>query len=67
MVNSNDNSNGADGKTICTKLLMETIKRDISAVEASYLFQVYLFTDVAISFNLLVYLAVEFWTGLVHK
>ena len=36
MVHSNDNSNGADGKTICTKLLMEAVKRDISAVEASY-------------------------------
>ena len=36
LVNSNDNSDGADGKTICTKLLMETVKRDISGVEASY-------------------------------
>ena len=35
-VDSNDNSDGAEGKTICTKLLMETVKRDISTVEASY-------------------------------
>ena len=36
MVYSNGNSNGADGKTLCTKFPMETIKRDISAVRASY-------------------------------
>ena len=38
LVNSNDNSNDADadGKTICTKLAMETVKRDVSGVESSY-------------------------------
>ena len=36
LVNANESSDSDDGKTICTKLLMETVKRDISAVEASY-------------------------------
>ena len=35
IVHSSD-SNGADGKPVCTKLLMETVKRNISAVKASY-------------------------------
>jgi hypothetical protein len=36
MVNCADDSNGTTGKSLVTKLLMGTVKRDISAVEASY-------------------------------
>ena len=36
MVNCADESSEASGKSIVTKLLMSTVKRDISAVEASY-------------------------------
>ena len=35
LVNCTDES-GATANSICTKLLMETVKRDISAVEASF-------------------------------
>jgi hypothetical protein len=33
LVNCADESTGATAKSICTKLLMQTVKRDISAVE----------------------------------
>ena len=36
LVNCADESTGATAKSICTKLLMQTVKRDISAVEASF-------------------------------
>ena len=36
LVHSSDDSDGTSAKTICTKLLMNTVKRDISAVEASF-------------------------------
>ena len=36
LVNSADESTGATAKSICTKLLMQTVKRDISAVDASF-------------------------------
>ena len=36
LVLSTEENSGNDGKHLCTKLLMETVKRDISAVEASY-------------------------------
>jgi hypothetical protein len=36
LVNCADESTGATAKSICTKLLMQTAKRDISAVEASF-------------------------------
>lgn len=36
LVNCADESTGATAKAICTKLLMQTVKRDISAVEASF-------------------------------
>jgi hypothetical protein len=36
LVNSVDESTGATAKSICTKLLMQTVKRDISAVDASF-------------------------------
>ena len=36
LVNSADESTGATAKSLCTKLLIGTVKRDISAVEASY-------------------------------
>jgi hypothetical protein len=34
LVNSADEFTGATAKSICTKLLMQTVKRDISAVDA---------------------------------
>ena len=36
MANATDESNGATAKSVCTKLLMDTVKRDISGIEASY-------------------------------
>jgi hypothetical protein len=36
LVNCADESTGTTAKSICTKLLMQTVKRDISAVEASF-------------------------------
>lgn len=36
MVNCADESTGAATKSLCNKLLMGTVKRDIPAVEASY-------------------------------
>ncbi|CAC5388042.1 unnamed protein product [Mytilus coruscus] len=36
LVNCADESTGATAKSLCTKLLIGTVKRDISAVEASY-------------------------------
>jgi hypothetical protein len=36
LVNSADEFTGATAKSICTKLLMQTVKRDISAVDASF-------------------------------
>jgi hypothetical protein len=36
MVNCADESTGATTKSLCNKLLMGTVKRDIPAVEASY-------------------------------
>jgi len=36
LVNCADESTGATAKSVCTKMLMETVKRDIPAVEASY-------------------------------
>jgi hypothetical protein len=36
LVNSADESTDATAKSICTKLLMQTVKRDISAVDASF-------------------------------
>lgn len=34
--NASDKASGATAKSLCTKLLMDTVKRDISAVEASF-------------------------------
>ena len=36
LVNCTDEATGVTGKSLCTKLLMNSIKRDIPAVEASY-------------------------------
>lgn len=36
MVNCADESSGTTGKSLCTKLLMNTVKRDVSSVEACY-------------------------------
>ncbi|KAH3791553.1 hypothetical protein DPMN_145041 [Dreissena polymorpha] len=36
MVNTSDESIGANAKSICTKVLINSVKRDISSVEASY-------------------------------
>ena len=36
LINCADESTGATAKSVCAKLLMETVKRDIPAVEASY-------------------------------
>ena len=36
LVNCADESTGATAKSICTNLLMQTVKMDISAVEASF-------------------------------
>lgn len=36
LVQSTDTNSSATAKSLCTKLLMNTVKRDISAVEASY-------------------------------
>ncbi|CAG2201820.1 unnamed protein product [Mytilus edulis] len=36
MVNSADETTGSNTKSLCTKLLMGTVKRDISAVETSF-------------------------------
>ncbi|KAH3778534.1 hypothetical protein DPMN_179999 [Dreissena polymorpha] len=36
MVNATDETSSTDGKSLCTKLLMNTIKRDISSMEAAY-------------------------------
>lgn len=36
MVNNSDESSGETSKSLCTKLLMNTVKRDISSVEASF-------------------------------
>ena len=36
MANTSDETSGATAKSLCTKLLMNTVKRDISAVEASF-------------------------------
>ncbi len=36
MVNCADKSTGATGKSLVTKLIMNTVKRDVSAVEVSY-------------------------------
>ena len=36
MANSSDDSKGSNGKTICTKFLMNTVKRDISNTESSF-------------------------------
>ena len=36
LVNCADESTGAIAKSICTKLLMQTAKRDIAAVDASF-------------------------------
>ena len=35
MANAADETSGATAKYICTKLLMNTVKRDISGIEAS--------------------------------
>ena len=34
--NTSDETSGATAKSLCTELLMNTVKRDISAVEASF-------------------------------
>jgi hypothetical protein len=36
IINSADNNPNLDTKSACTKLLMNTVKRDISSMEASY-------------------------------
>jgi hypothetical protein len=36
MVNCSDENSGSTTKSLCTKLLMGTVKRDISAVETSF-------------------------------
>ncbi|XP_061185108.1 uncharacterized protein LOC133193154 [Saccostrea echinata] len=36
LANNQDENSGANAKSICTKLLMNTVKRDISSVEASF-------------------------------
>ncbi|MEW8548277.1 MAG: hypothetical protein AB2693_32635 [Candidatus Thiodiazotropha sp.] len=36
IANSADECTGASAQSICTKLLMNTVKRDISSMEASY-------------------------------
>jgi len=36
LVNCADESTGATAKSLCTKLLINSVKRDIPAVEASY-------------------------------
>ena len=36
MINTTDDTSGATARSLCTQLLMGTVKRDISAVEASY-------------------------------
>ena len=36
LANVSDDASGATAKSLCTKLLMHTIKRDVSAVEASF-------------------------------
>lgn len=36
MANAADESSGATAKSVCTKLLMNTVKRDVSSMEASY-------------------------------
>ena len=57
VVNCTDDSGGA--KSLCSKLLMGTVKRDISAVEASY---ESLYTVPVILFSQLVCLGQEFWS-----
>jgi hypothetical protein len=36
MINCADDSTGATAKSICSKLLIRTVKRDVSSVEASF-------------------------------
>lgn len=36
MVQATEEDQGTTAKSICTKLLMNTVKRDVSSVEASY-------------------------------
>lgn len=66
MANAADESTGATAKSVCTKLLMNTVKRDVSAMEAAFevsslpLYRCTPFTGVLTSFKMSVSLAQEF-------
>ena len=58
IANSADECTGASAQRVCTKLLMNTVKRDVSSIEASY--ELCPYTDAVINFKMLVFLALAF-------
>jgi hypothetical protein len=55
MINCADDSTGATAKSICSKLLIRTVKRDVSSIEASldtYLSMMLFFVKVEFPFEL---------------
>ena len=58
--NTADETTGTTTKSLCTKLLMGSIKRNISAGEASYEISLFLYIDQAINSKVLVSQVREF-------